>query len=91
MTADRRHLHHLLLDFGLGVGATVWVLAALSLAFSTIGILGWLFKVPDYWLFWSLVLIFVIYAVFSIGYWRHKKVELRPAKATAAAVNDAPA
>ena len=72
MSADRRHLHHLLLDRGLSVRSTVCLLGLLAMTFAALGIAGWRLRIPDYWMFWSLVGIFICYAVGSILYWRRK-------------------
>lgn len=45
--ADRRHLHHLLLDMGLSSGQVTALLIAVSAGLGGIGFAGIVFKVPD--------------------------------------------
>lgn len=70
MSADRRHLHHLLMSRGLSVRQAVWTLHAIAAAMALIGIASWRLQVPAYWLFWLLVAGFVAYTLYAIRYWR---------------------
>ena len=70
MSADRRHLHHLLMASGLSVRQAVGALHLMAIAFALVGIIGWRWEVPAYGLFWTLVGLFVGYTVFSISFWR---------------------
>jgi UDP-GlcNAc:undecaprenyl-phosphate GlcNAc-1-phosphate transferase len=46
-SADRRHLHHLLLDSGLSVRQVVATMAFASLVLGGIGVAGWYVGIPD--------------------------------------------
>ncbi|MBI4843128.1 MAG: undecaprenyl/decaprenyl-phosphate alpha-N-acetylglucosaminyl 1-phosphate transferase [Nitrospirae bacterium] len=59
--ADKTHLHHLLLSFGLKAKSTVIFILLLSAAFSVLAVYATLYKVPEHHVFY-------IYAVFSIVY-----------------------
>ena len=57
--ADKSHLHHLLLKFGLDKGSAVKTILFISAVLSSLGIIGTLLDVPDYYLF----LLFSIYCL----------------------------
>lgn len=59
--AGRDHLHHLLLDAGLGKGATLLVMTALAMALVGIGVLGEWLGVAEYWMFYGFLLVFLGY------------------------------
>ena len=89
MCADRRHLHHLLMDHGLSVRQTVWTLHALAAAAALGGIASWRLAVPPYFMFWGLVAAFVAYTLYAIQYWRQRDARSRPpVSAPARAVAD---
>jgi|AraplaMF_Col_mMF_1032025.scaffolds.fasta_scaffold00033_132 UDP-GlcNAc:undecaprenyl-phosphate GlcNAc-1-phosphate transferase len=46
-SADRRHLHHLLLDSGLSVRQVVATMAFASVVLGGIGVVGWYMGIPD--------------------------------------------
>lgn len=60
-TADRDHLHHLLLSAGYSTEQTVWVLLAVSLLFGAIGVGAWQFDVPPHVLFYGAVSVYALY------------------------------
>ena len=70
MSADRRHIHHLLMARGMTVSQAVGSLQLLAIAFALVGIVGWQAHVPDYLMFWALMAIFAGYTVYSVGFWR---------------------
>lgn len=72
MSADRRHIHHLLMARGLTARQAVGALHLLAIGFAAVGISGWQLGLPDYLLFWSLVAIFAAYTCYSIGFWRRQ-------------------
>ena len=59
--ADRQHLHHYLLNRGLGVGQPSAVTAGLSVVAALIGIGGWKLSVPEWVMFAGFVVLFVGY------------------------------
>jgi len=59
--ADRQHLHHYLLNRGLGVGQASAVTAGLSVVAALIGIGGWKLGVPEWVMFAGFVLLFIGY------------------------------
>ena len=70
MSADKKHLHHLLLNKGFSVRKTVAFLHAVSAALAATGIWGWIAGVPEYLMFWSLILMFTVFATYTLRYWR---------------------
>lgn len=69
-SADREHLHHVLLRSGVSVTATVWILVALMALFGTIGIVGWQQCWPEHWMFLALIPLFLAQYLCSIRAWR---------------------
>ena len=60
-SAGRDHLHHILIDLGLGRGATMWVLVASAAGLAAVGMAGWRAGIADWIMLWSAVLILVVY------------------------------
>ena len=89
MCADRRHLHHLLMDHGLSVRRTVWTLHALAAAAALGGIASWRLGIAPYFMFWALIAAFVAYTLYAIQHWRRRDARSRPpVSAPARAVAD---
>lgn len=59
--ADKAHLHHILLRFGLSKRQTASVIILLSALFSSIGIIGTVYKIPEYYLFFLFSIYFILY------------------------------
>ena len=59
--ADRQHLHHYLLNRGLGVGQASAFTAGLSVVTASIALGGWKFGVPEPVMFAGFVVLFVGY------------------------------
>ena len=70
MTADARHLHHLLLKRGFSVRQTVARLHLISAGLAATGIGAWQFGVPQYTVFWTLMLAFTAYTWSALRFWR---------------------
>jgi len=58
---DREHLHHIFLRAGFSDRATLYILSMLATLFSAIGIIGYVYHVPEWVMFFGFMLIFVIY------------------------------
>ncbi|WP_376695241.1 MraY family glycosyltransferase [Wenzhouxiangella sp. EGI_FJ10305] len=69
-SADREHLHHLLLRSGFSVTLTVWLILATAVLFGLIGVLGWQWRWPEYALFLGLAFVFVLHYGISVSAWR---------------------
>lgn len=69
-SADREHLHHVLLRSGFSVMATVWLLILVMTIFGLIGLIGWRQSFPEWWLFLGLIPVFVGQYLCSIRAWR---------------------
>jgi UDP-GlcNAc:undecaprenyl-phosphate GlcNAc-1-phosphate transferase len=70
-SADRSHLHHLLLQSGFTVSQVVLLLGSVSAVFGAIGVLGWRFGVPDHVLLLGLAGPVVLHSWFSVYGWKH--------------------
>ena len=53
--ADRRHIHHILLERGVTKKMVLIVLLLIHLSLNIVGLLGGLFHFPDWVLFWGLI------------------------------------
>jgi len=60
-TPDREHFHHLLQDLGFTTGQAVVLMLAISAAFGGIALLAERTRVPEHWMFWLSMVIFVGY------------------------------
>jgi len=69
-SADRGHLHHLLIDAGFRMRHAVLVIAALQLVLGAAGLTAHYLGVPDYLSFAAFLVLFVIYAYFISRPWR---------------------
>jgi len=80
-SADRDHLHHVMLRSGFSVGATVWVLLLVMAGSAGIGIYGWQQAWPEWTLFLALIPVFMMQYLFSIRAWRIIRILRRIHKA----------
>ena len=67
-SADREHLHHLLQDAGLGRAASVGLIVAINTAFGGVALWAQLGGVPEHYLFYAAMIIFVAYSVACLRY-----------------------
>lgn len=63
LSADRCHLHHVLVRSGLSMTATVYLLIVVQAVCVGIGIVGWHYQVPEWIMFWPLAVLFAGYQV----------------------------
>ena len=77
MTADLRHLHHLLRRFGLGLGQTVVVIHSGSFLCGLVGVTGWWLGVPEHWLFAAFVVSLLSFIAWTNAEW--KRIDLAQA------------
>lgn len=70
MSADRKHMHHLLMARGLSAGSAVFTMNLAAFLCGFVGVGGWLAKLPQYWLFWPLIALFAAYAVYARRFWQ---------------------
>lgn len=61
---DRRHIHHLMLDSGLSVTTTAFVMIACSVVLGSVGVFGWQLGVPEPVLFVLLLVPMALHAAF---------------------------
>ncbi len=60
-SADREHLHHILLRAGFTPGQTVAIVYVLSLLLAAYGVAGWSQGVPEYVMFYTFMALFGLY------------------------------
>lgn len=80
-SADRDHLHHVLLRSGFSASNTVLILLLVMAAFGAIGIYGWEHGWAEWVLFLALFPVFMIQYLFSIRAWRMIRILRRIHKA----------
>lgn len=69
-SADREHLHHVLLRVGFPVGRVVAVMLLVELFFGLVGLMGWRLGWPEYYLGYGVLCIFALHYVLSIRAWK---------------------
>lgn len=77
MAADRRHLHHLLIDGGLTPAATSYTIAGLSFVCGAIGCFGLLLEIADGFMAAGLVLPFAAHTAFVLAVEPETRARLR--------------
>ena len=82
MTADLRHLHHLLRRCGLTVGQTVVVIHSGSFLCGLVGVAGWWLGLPEHWLFAAFIVSLLAFIAWTNAAW--KRVDLAQASPKAA-------
>ncbi len=70
MSPDRKHMHHLLIQRGVRVNGAVMTMNLIAFVCGAIGVVGWLLEVPQYYLFWSLVVLFAAYMGYAHRFWQ---------------------
>jgi UDP-GlcNAc:undecaprenyl-phosphate/decaprenyl-phosphate GlcNAc-1-phosphate transferase len=61
--ADREHLHHLLLERGVPVYATAWIMMGVAALAGAVGLAAWRLGVPDWALSYAFIALFVLVLV----------------------------
>ena len=61
MAPDRDHIHHILMRRGYSPRTTLVILAAANTLLAAIGTALWQLGVPDWWIFWSFLLVCAAY------------------------------
>lgn len=77
--ADRKHLHHILVDLGLPEGRAVALIHACAFLLGGIGAAGWFWGMAEYVMFYVAMAIFAAYLVFSTQALRVIDARRRPA------------
>jgi len=63
MSADRDHIHHLLMRRGYSAQKTLAILIGSNTALAATGTALWLLSVPEQWIFWLFIVICAVYLV----------------------------
>ena len=67
MSADRRHLHHLLIDSGISPAATSYIIVLFSFLCGGIGYLGILLDVPEFMMLVGLLFVAMLHTAFVLA------------------------
>ena len=70
MSPDRKHMHHLLIERGMSVTRAVLAMNVTAFVSGAVGVLGWMFDVPQYYLFWLLMTLFGAYLLYARRFWQ---------------------
>jgi len=77
--ADREHLHHLLLERGVPVYATAWIMMGVAALAGAVGLAAWRLGVPDWALSYAFIALFVL--VLVTAYFRERAIARETASA----------
>ncbi|MFZ1640647.1 MAG: MraY family glycosyltransferase [Candidatus Contendobacter sp.] len=88
--ADRRHLHHLLLDCGLSDGRATALLLAMALMTGAAGVVAHRLGVPEYLQFYAFLALFGLYCWVVIRFWERRRIVASPVETKAAERRGAP-
>ncbi len=73
LAADRQHLHHLLLGYGLSDGRVTAILLAIAFLTGAAGAITWWLRVPDYLQFYVFLALFLLYYQATTAAWARWK------------------
>lgn len=65
---DREHLHHICQRLGFSPLQTLLLICFISATFASIGVLGELYEVPEYWMFYGFMTVFIVYLTTLMNY-----------------------
>ena len=65
---DREHLHHICQRLGCSPTQTLILICSIASVFAGIGIIGEIFVIPEFLMFYSFIVIFAVYLVVLINY-----------------------
>ncbi|WP_286742492.1 UDP-N-acetylglucosamine--undecaprenyl-phosphate N-acetylglucosaminephosphotransferase [Pseudoalteromonas sp. UBA2102] len=65
---DREHLHHICQRLGCSSTQTLILICSIASAFAGVGIIGEIFVIPEFLMFYSFIAMFAIYLVILINY-----------------------
>ena len=60
-TADREHIHHVLLRAGFNQSQTVIIIISISLIMGSVGLIGSYINIPSYIMFYAFIIVFIVY------------------------------
>ncbi|MBC3764958.1 UDP-N-acetylglucosamine--undecaprenyl-phosphate N-acetylglucosaminephosphotransferase [Neptunicella marina] len=66
---DKQHLHFIFMRAGLSQNATLIVILLIGVVYAAIGILGELFAIPEYIMFWSFIGVLFLYSFIIQNIW----------------------
>ena len=59
--ADRTHLHHILIDVGMPVGAAVALIHLIAFVLAAAGVAGWALGIQEHVMFYAAIAVFALY------------------------------
>jgi UDP-GlcNAc:undecaprenyl-phosphate GlcNAc-1-phosphate transferase len=77
--ADREHLHHLLLERGVPVHATAWIVMGIAALAGAVGLGAWRLGVPDWAISYAFIALFALVVV--TAYFRERAIVREAASA----------
>ncbi len=72
-TADRQHLHHLLLSYGLSDGRCTAILLVAASVSGAVGVAAYKNQLSDYMQFYAFILIFLLYYMMTTWLWMRQQ------------------
>jgi len=73
--ADRKHMHHILIDSGIPPRRAVAIILSGAFLLGGAGVAGWYFAVPEHWMFYLAMAVFAAYVAAST--WALRAIEGR--------------
>ena len=67
---DRKHLHNIFMRAGLNSRRSLVAILCLGACYCVVGILGEVYQVPDYIMFWSFMALLVVYTAAIMNIWK---------------------
>ncbi|WP_059364745.1 UDP-N-acetylglucosamine--undecaprenyl-phosphate N-acetylglucosaminephosphotransferase [Pseudoalteromonas sp. '520P1 No. 423'] len=67
---DRKHLHHILQRLGLNSSMTLVTICSLASVFAAVGVIGEMMNVPEYIMFYSFIVMFLVYYRMMSRIWK---------------------
>ena len=78
MSADRRHVHHLLLSRGISQGRVVVILVTINACAGATGLLGWRLGVPDSLMFGVFLMLLTVFTHQTVRFWKNQRIDTEP-------------
>jgi len=63
LSADREHIHHILLRAGFNQSQTVIIIISISLIMGSVGLIGSYIDIPSYIMFYAFLIVFIVYNI----------------------------
>ena len=67
---DREHLHHICQRLGCSSTQTLILICSVATMFACVGVIGEIFEIPEFLMFYSFILLFTVYLLILINYYK---------------------